>query len=475
MLSGSFFDKKMESNMENNSTEWVDKLAHIFARDEFATGLLERSFRQFEGWIELGIVLALTVLAFLVSQKLIDSDRVNSIKFRTLQHLVKRVLFPLLMLVLGVVAQIIWTLLDFQAVWLRLLVLAAYWMIVIRVALALFNRVLPESSWKDSTERSLSAGLWVWFLLWVSGIDDWIINWFKSIEFTVGKSTLNLYTILTGLLWVGVVMMLMMWLAKWINTQLMSSTRLDINLRIVLSKITKTVLMILSVLIALPLVGIDLTVLSVFGGALGVGLGFGLQKIASNYVSGFIILADRSIRPGDRLTVNGFTGYVTEINARFVVLRSAAGADALIPNENFVTNMVINESYTGKSLSQSLDIQVAYQTDLTLALRILKEAAAEQERVAQTPEPSALLIGFGDNGIDLRVTFWVKDPENGFGRLFSDILLTIWRRFNEENIDFPFPQREIRILSDEQTPNDLALQKAKMHSTQEIYPRDKEH
>ena len=260
-------------------------------------------------------------------------------------------------------------------------------------------------------------------------------------------------------------MIFMMWLAKWLDSQLMSSKHLDINLRIVLSKIIKTLLMVLSVLIALPIVGIDLTVLSVFGGALGVGLGFGLQKIASNYVSGFIILADRSIRPGDRLTVNNFTGYVTEITSRFVVLRSGTGQEALIPNETFVTSTVINESYTGKSLYQTLNVQVAYHTDLTLALEILEQAAAAQERVEG--KPSAYLIGFGDNGIDLRVGFWVRDPENGFLGLYSAILMMIWKRFNEEDIEFPFPQREIRILPEEQTPSDMAILKAGLQAQQD--------
>lgn len=340
-------------------------------------------------------------------------------------------------------------------------------MVMIRFCLALLHTVLPKTTWSDSLERKAATALWLYFVLWVSGIDDLIINWMRSLEFTIGKSRLNLFTLLTGLIWVGIVMMFMMWLARWINAQIMSSTRLDVNLRIVLSKVIKTLLMILSVLIALPLVGIDLTVLSVFGGALGVGLGFGLQKIASNYVSGFIILADRSIRPGDRLTVNNFTGYVTEITSRFVVLRSSAGQEALIPNETFVTSTVINESYTGKALYQSLDIQVAYHTDLTLALRILQEAAAEQERVGKDPLPSAVLTNFGENGIDLRVGFWVNDPENGFAGLFSAILLTIWRRFNEEGIEFPYPQREVRILNDEQSPSDIALLKAKIRAKQD--------
>ena len=175
--------------------------------------------------------------------------------------------------------------------------------------------------------------------------------------------------------------------------------------------------------------------------------------MASNYISGFIILGDRSIRPGDRLTVDNFTGYVTQITSRFVVLRSNAGAEALIPNETFVTSTVINESFTGKSLWQSLDIQVAYHTDLTLAMSIIEEAAAAQERVETDPAPKAFLVNFGDNGVDLRVGFWVRDPENGFLGLFSTILLDIWKQFNENDIEFPFPQREVRILNEAEDNN----------------------
>ena len=161
--------------------------------------------------------------------------------------------------------------------------------------------------------------------------------------------------------------------------------------------------------------------------------------------------------------MNSFTGYVTQMTARFVVLRSAAGEEALIPNETFVTSTVINESYSTKALYKTLDVEVAYHTDLTLALQILKDAAAAQERVSKEPEPAAYLINFGDNGIQLGVGFWVNDPENGFTKLFSLILLTIWRRFNEENIEFPYPQREVRILPSESAPSDLALRKAKIH------------
>ena len=424
-------------------------VSDLFNRSAFTAHLLERSFRQPLGWVELALMFALGMCAYFCANKLEQHPRIKQLRPRPVRHIIQRLLFPLLMLLLGILAQIVWTLFEVRAVWLQLLVLAAHWMILIRLTLAILHSALPKTVLGDTLERGISSILWGFFILWISGIDDLLIAWLKSLTFSVGSSKLNVYTVLTGLLWVGIVMIFMMWLAKWINMQLMASVRLDINLRIVLTKIIKTLLMILSVLIALPLVGIDLTVLSVFGGALGVGLGFGLQKIASNYVSGFIILADRSIRPNDRLTVNNFTGYVTEITSRFVVLRGASGAEALIPNETFVTSTVINESYTSTALHQTLDVQVAYRTDLTLAMQILQQAAAEQKRVSQTPAPTAFLVSFGDNGINLRVGFWVNDPENGFAALFSEILLTIWRRFNEEHIEFPYPQREVRILDND--------------------------
>lgn len=439
-----------------------ETLSNLFARDEFAANLLGRSFTQSIGWVELATVLVLGIVAWLAAN-FINKNKLNPIQYGWLKHLLTRAMLPFMLLLFGAVGLVAWWVsVGVDAVWLRLLVFAANWMLAIRLILGILHLLLPEKWLSKRLESFLSLIFWVFFLLWVSGIDDLIIGALRGIELSIGKSKLNVWTLLTGLLWVSLMMVAMMSLARWLSGKLMNTERLDMNLRIVLSKIMQAGLMVLSILIALPLVGIDLTILSVFGGALGVGLGFGLQKIASNYVSGFIILADRSIRLGDRLTVNGFTGYVTEITSRFVVLRSASGPEALIPNETFVTSTVINESYTGKALYHSLDVQVAYHTDLTKALRILQEAAAEQERVA--PEPKAFLMNFGENGIDLRVGFWVKDPENGFAGLNSAILLTIWQRFNEENIDFPFPQREIRILPAEQNPSDLALLKAQIHA-----------
>ena len=336
-------------------------------------------------------------------------------------------------------------------------------MILIRVSVAVVHAALPQNKLTDWLEKAVSMVLWVGFVLWLSGLDDKILEMLDGISFSVGSSKLSLRTILNGILWVGLLMIGASWLARFIGERLEKSS-LDNNLSMILSKIIKTVMMVLAVLIALPLVGIDLTVLSVFGGALGVGIGFGLQKVASNYISGFIILGDRSIRMNDRLTVNNFTGYVTKITSRFVVLRNANGTEALIPNETFVTSMVVNESYTSRELQQAFNIQVAYHSDLIKALEIIKSAAAAQSRVSENPAPLAVVTNFGDNGIDLRVTYWVKDPENGFAALQSAIFLDIWRQFNEHGIEFPYPQREVRILNESQAPSSIAMIKAGMQA-----------
>ncbi|MDO5640003.1 MAG: mechanosensitive ion channel [Neisseria sp.] len=446
--------------IEHTGNNLKDFFLNLFARQQFTSQLLERTFNRPEGWLDLAVCIALMLLTYWLSAWWIRRHPIQPNRWAFGRHLGQRLLWPLLLLLASIIALSLWTIFDGRALWLHLLAMAARWLILIRLALAFINAALPDNKYTDWLERSMSGALWVAFFTWISGIDDMLIDGMKSVEIPFGAASLNLYTVLTGLLWIGIVVLLALWLAKFIDNRLMRNQRLDLNLRIMFSKIIKTVLIFLSVLIALPLVGIDLTVLSVFGGALGVGIGFGLQKVASNYISGFIILGDRSIRPGDRLTVNSFTGYVTKITGRFVVLRSAAGAEALIPNETFVTSTVINESYTSKSLWQSLDIQVAYHTDLTQAMQILEAVAGAQERVESNPAPKAYLIEFADNGINLRLGFWVKDPENGFTGLFSAILLDIWKRFNENNIEFPYPQREVRILNEQPEPDAEAILRA---------------
>jgi small-conductance mechanosensitive channel len=200
-------------------------------------------------------------------------------------------------------------------------------------------------------------------------------------------------------------------------------------------------------MIGLPLVGIDLTTLSVFGGALGVGLGFGLQKIASNYVSGFIILLDRSIRLGNVISVAGERGQVTRITTRYTVLTSTTGVEAIVPNEVLVGSVVRNESLNDPKIQFPLRVQVSNSSDVEHAMRLMEQAAQTQERVLKAPPAQAGIVEFADNGIVLEVGFWITDPESGTSSLRSDINLAIWKSFKAAGIEIPGPQRDVRIIA----------------------------
>ncbi|WP_257388409.1 mechanosensitive ion channel family protein [Snodgrassella alvi] len=429
----------------------------MFARKEFLARLMVHSLKTSSGWLELAFAVIIMFGTYWLSLKILAvinrHIQQREIKFPVLFHFITRLLWPVLLLLCTIIAMVIWRVSTGESVlWLQLTAFTARWLLMIRIIMAVLHNAIPNDRFNERYERSLSTFLWVCFLLWLTSLDTFIIRLLKSLALPIGSTSLSLYTVITGSIIVGIAIIIAMWLSRITEQHILKAEKLDVNLRYVLVKIVKTLLVVVAVLIALPMVGINLTILSVFGGALGVGLGLGLQKIASNYVSGFIILADHSVRPGDRLNINNFTGYVTKITARFVVLRSSDGSEALIPNDTFVSNTVINDSYSSKIMSNNLTLQVAYNTDLPQALEILKEAAAKQARVCDDPKPNSFVTGFADSGINLYVNYWIRDPENGFMSINSAILLEIWNRFKEVGIEFPFPQQEIRILNDASDP-----------------------
>ena len=434
----------------------------ILSREVFRQLLLNSDIRSSGLWLGLGLMLAFMLVVYLITRHIARLPSIQNLPWQPLRLLTQQLLQPIVMLMTSMVAMTSWQLMGLGTVWLRLMALIAYWMLFTRVFIWLLQMALPpHSTLFTRIKHILNLILWGYFLLRLSGYDAVISKALESIQFNFGSFKLNMLMIVLAIFWLTIFGIIMMWLNRTATHKVMGITSLDPNLRMMLSKIVTGLIVFLSVIIALPTIGINLSALSVLSGALGVGFGFGLQKIASNYISGFIILADKSVRIGDRLTVNNFTGHVTKITSRFVVLRNHTGQEALIPNETFVTSPVINESYTDTKVFQLLDVQVAYATDVPRALTILTEAAAAQERVdTEESPPGAFLVGFGENGIDLRVGFWVKDPEKGYMGLFSDIFLTIWQRFNEENIDFPFPQREIRFAPSENNLNHQALLQA---------------
>jgi small-conductance mechanosensitive channel len=376
---------------------------------------------------------------------------------RFLPYTAYRLILPVSSQLLLILSSSVWVLVLHRKAHVLLAFAAMlFWMAVIRVLTALIREALPRGRFERHAESFLSMLLWLAFVTWTIELDDVVLGWLSSVSFRVGKTQLDLSMVLSALLWVSVVLVLALWVSRAIERRVMHLSDVDLSLRIVVAKLSRTALIVSAVLIALPIVGIDLTVLSVFGGALGVGLGFGLQKIASSYVSGFIILLDRSIRIGDRLMVDNRVGYVTKITSRFVVLRGLDGTEALVPNDTMIANTVINQSYSDKKMWSSVTIDVAYGTDLDLALRLLVQAA-QVPRVEADPGPRGFVTLFGASGITLEVGFWVLDPENGFLGLKSEINLAIWRLFCEHQIKVPFPQCEVRLLNEhrQQAPDAL--------------------
>ena len=317
--------------------------------------------------------------------------------------------------------------------------------IIIRLAVVMLRQVFAPSGWRDTLIRLVAGAVWIGFALHIAGLLPDLLKFLDGLGFSVGKQRISLFLILQALLSVLVTLLIALWLGRFIEARTMAATDLDINLRVMISKLSQALLVLAAILLALPAVGIDLTVLSVFGGALGVGLGFGLQKIASNYISGFIILLDRSVSLGDLVTIDGHTGQLTKMTARHVVVRSLTGVESIIPNDTLITSTVVNQSYTDKRVRQMLCVQVSYDGDLELAMRIMVEVALRQKRVLIDPAPLALITRFGDSGIDLELGFWVDDPQVGTGVLRSHLHLDIWREFGKNKIEIPFPQRTVRL------------------------------
>jgi len=228
---------------------------------------------------------------------------------------------------------------------------------------------------------------------------------------------------------------------------LRSATGGELSLRKAASNATRALLMFVGLLLALSAVGIDLTALSVLGGAIGVGVGFGLQKLAANYVSGFVILAERSMRIGDNVRVDNFEGIVMQINARYTVIRSLAGRESIVPNELLITTRVENLSLADSRVWLNTVVSVAYDSDVDQVMRLLKEAAVNQERVLREPAPSVNLAAFGADGLEFRVGFWIADPENGSDNLKSLINLDILKSLRENQIEIPYPQRVVHTLA----------------------------
>jgi small-conductance mechanosensitive channel len=332
---------------------------------------------------------------------------------------------------------------DVQLLRLAVTLLAA--MAAIRLFVYIVRRSFPQSGWIASFERAIAGLVWLLVALHVTGVLTDMIEMLEAVHIPIGKQRLTLWDLLVGAVSVVLTLLAAMWVGSVVEARLMAATSITPNLRVVLSRLSKALLALVAVLTALSLVGIDLTVLSVFGGALGVGLGLGLQRIASNYVSGFIILLDRSLTIGDMITVDKYYGAVSQINTRYTVIKALDGTETIVPNEMLVSSPVINHSYTDTKVRVAVKVSVAYSADIDRALAILVQAAQEQPRVVSDPAPGAFITGLGADGVDLEVGFWISDPEQGSLSVRSEVARLVLQRFQEAGIEIPFPQRDVRI------------------------------
>lgn len=297
-----------------------------------------------------------------------------------------------------------------------------------------------------SGERLTTALIGGACLVGLADLAPEVIESLEKIRFTIGKQKLDLWFVLHGAFSALIILLLALWVSGLIERRLTRLDTLDGNLRILVGRLSRAVLLLFALLFAFSILGIDVTALSVFTGALGVGLGLGLQKIASNYVSGFIILLDRSIRIGSIIQVGNEQGEVTRITTRYTVLKHPGGSEFIIPNETLTSNTVQNQTYSDSRLRLSTLVVVAYSADLELAVSLLAGCATAHPRVLSEPAPQVLLTRFAENGIDLELGFWIDDPQAGKPNILSEINFAIWHAFRSHGIQMPLPQREVRIL-----------------------------
>ena len=324
--------------------------------------------------------------------------------------------------------------------------------IAIRVAAYVLGHVLPQGI-NRSAIRVIAVLAWIAVALHITGFSDDVVGTLDEVGFSVGKDKQRV-TLLLMLQAVGALALtltLAAWISRITESRVMAAQDVEMSTRVVISKLVHVTAMFLAVLIALPLVGIDITTLSIFSGALGVGLGFGLQKIASNYVSGFIVLLDRSLRIGDVITVDNKRGEVKAIEARYTVIKGSDGVESIIPNEKLITDSVQHHTYTDPKVSVVVTVTIGYDSDLDRACELLEKAAKDLDRVITDPPANAQVKLFRDQGIDLELTVWIADPAQGEGGLRSELYKRILQAFREAGIEIPYPRRDVRLLATPET------------------------
>jgi len=325
-------------------------------------------------------------------------------------------------------------------------------LLLVRLAFYVVRLLLGPNTWFRSVEARMATIVWL-------AIAFQMVGWFNAIEHTLdsirlvpGKASLSVWDLLKGIVIITAFVLIASLIARAVEARVMKITNVALSTRIGISKFSYFVLLSLGVLLGIRSAGVDLTALTVITGAIGIGLGFGLQSISSNFVSGFVLLMDRSIKPGDVISFTGHTGtstenfgWVHELRGRYVVVRDRDGVDTLVPNQTLINNPVINWSYGDRRVRLKLPVRISYRDEPEDALEVLLQAATCNARILKEPAPVSRLLQFADHGMDLELRFWISDPENGVNNVRSDVNRAIWRLFKEHGITIPVAQREIYV------------------------------
>ncbi len=317
----------------------------------------------------------------------------------------------------------------------------------IRISVYSLRRAFSKTRNLKAWEGFISTSIWLLVALHLLGWLPELLATLDRSAISFGDNRVSILSVLKFIIIVGIYIIAARWLAVLIEQRAKKSKIISSSMQVGLSKFANVILYSIAILVALNSVGIDLTTLTVFGGAIGVGLGFGLQRIASNFISGFILLFDRSIKPGDVISIGNRFGWVVELRARYIVVKDRDGVETLIPNETIITSEVTNWSYSDKHVRIKVPVQISYDDNVEQAMQLMLDCCNVSSRVLSKPEPTVRLMSFEDSGIKLELRLWLDDPEMGMGSVKSDINLAIWKAFKAYAITIPFPQRDVHLLS----------------------------
>jgi small-conductance mechanosensitive channel len=350
------------------------------------------------------------------------------------------VLFPVAALLLALLAR--WSLQGVLPLALfKLMVPVLTSLVVIRLTVRVLHLAFPASGFMRAVERWVSWVAWIAVALWITGLLPLLLTELDAVQWKVGSTRISVRNLLEGSLTAVAVLVLALWVSAALEARLLHGATDNLSVRKMAANALRAVLLLVGLMFALSAAGIDLTALGVLGGALGVGIGLGLQKLAANYVSGFVILAERAMRIGDVVKVDNFEGRITDITTRYTVIRAFNGREAIIPNEMMITQRVENNSLADSKVALTTLVQVAYGTDLEALMPPLVAAVARVPRVLADPGPAVQLSAFAADGLELTVAFWIADSHNGTGNVRSDVNLALLRELNRLDIVIPFPQR----------------------------------